>query len=97
MAIVFIILFGLMLIGTPVAFAILTAGIAYLQQTDQSFLVAAQRMITGVNSFPLLAVPLFLVVGNLMDFGGISKRLVDWCRSMLGWMPGGLAIVMKPG
>ena len=93
MAIVFIILFGLMLIGTPVAFAILTAGIAYLQQTDQSFLVAAQRMITGVNSFPLLAVPLFLVVGNLMDFGGISKRLVDWCRSMLGWMPGGLAIV----
>lgn len=93
MTIVFCVLFGLMLIGTPVAFAILTAGIVYLGENGLPMLVAAQRMITGVNSFPLLAVPLFLVVGNLMDFGGISKRLTTWCRSLLGWLPGGLGIV----
>lgn len=93
MTIVFCVLFGLMLIGTPVAFAILTAGIVYLGENGLQLLVAAQRVITGVNSFPLLAVPLFLVVGNLMDYGGISKRLTTWCRSMLGWLPGGLGIV----
>ena len=56
-------------------------------------LVVAQRLIYGLNSFTLLAVPLFILVGNLMDFGGISKRLTDWAKSILGWLPGGLGIV----
>ena len=50
-------------------------------------------LIYGLNSFTLLAVPLFILVGNLMDFGGISKRLTDWAKSILGWLPGGLGIV----
>ena len=93
MTIVFIVLFGLMLLGVPVAFAILSSGMAYLAVTDTSILMLAQRLIYGLNSFTLLAVPLFILVGNLMDSGGISKRLTDWAKSILGWLPGGLGIV----
>ena len=80
MTLVLVVLFGLMLLGIPVAFAILSAGMAYLATTGGSMLVVAQRLIYGLNSFTLLAVPLFILVGNLMDFGGISKRLTDWAK-----------------
>lgn len=93
MTFVLIALFGLMLLGIPVAFAIMSSGMVYLTVTHGSFLVIAQRLVYGLNSFTLLAVPLFILVGNLMDFGGISKRLTDWAKSLLGWMPGGLGIV----
>lgn len=93
MTLVFVVLFGFMLLGVPVCFAILSAGIAYLAETGGSMLVVAQRLVYGLNSFTLLAVPLFILVGNLMDFGGISKRLTDWAKSLLGWLPGGLGIV----
>lgn len=66
---------------------------AYLAVTDTSILMLAQRLVYGLNSFTLLAVPLFILVGNLMDSGGISKRLTDWAKSILGWLPGGLGIV----
>lgn len=93
MTLVLIALFGLMLLGVPVAFSIISSGMVYLNVTNTSFLVVAQRLVYGLNSFTLLAVPLFILVGNLMDFGGISKRLTDWAKSLLGWMPGGLGIV----
>ena len=93
MTLVFLVLFGLMLIGVPVAFSILSAGMTYLVLTGVRSLVVTQRLVYGLNSFTLLAVPLFILVGNLMDFGGISRRLTDWAKSLLGWMPGGLGIV----
>ena len=93
MTLVFIALFGLMLLGVPVCFAILSSGMVYLVENGTSMLMVAQRLIYGMNSFTLLAVPLFILVGNLMDFGGISKRLTDWAKSLLGWLPGGLGIV----
>lgn len=93
MAVVLIALFGLMLIGVPVAFAILSSGIIYLFQNMQDPLIMAQRMVSGLNSFTLLAVPLFILVGDLMDKGGISKRLTDWARSILGGLPGGMGVV----
>jgi C4-dicarboxylate transporter DctM subunit len=93
MGLVFIVLFALMLIGVPVAFAIMSAGISYLAITNTNIAVLAQRMVFGMNSFTLLAVPLFILVGNLMDFGGISRRLTDWAKSLLGWLPGGLGVV----
>ena len=93
MTLVLIALFGLMLLGVPVAFSIISSGMVYLNATNTSFLVVAQRLVFGLNSFTLLAVPLFILVGNLMDLGGISKRLTDWAKSLLGWMPGGLGIV----
>ena len=72
MTLVFIILFGLMLVGVPVAFAIISSGVAYLATNGMSILTLSQRLIYGLNSFTLLAVPLFILVGNLMDFGGIN-------------------------
>ncbi len=93
MTLVLLVLFGFMLLGVPVAFAILSSGIIYLIDAHMSFLMVAQRLVYGLNSFTLLAVPLFILVGNLMDFGGISKRLTDWAKSLLGWLPGGLGVV----
>ena len=93
MNLVFILLFGLMLIGVPVAFAIMTAGFSYLVTTGTNIMMLPQRLVYGLNSFTLLAVPLFIFVGNLMDSGGISKRLTDWAKSLLGWLPGGLGVV----
>lgn len=56
-------------------------------------LLVSQRMTTGLDSFPLLAIPLFVLVGELMDRGGISKRMIDWADSLMGWVPGGLGVV----
>jgi len=93
MTLVFVTLFALMLIGLPVAFAILTSGMVYVATIGMPTQIVAQRLVFGLNSFTLLAVPLFILVGNLMDSGGISKRLTDWAKSLLGWMPGGLGVV----
>ena len=77
-------------LGVPISFAlgfVSFAGIAALPIIPNS--VVFTKMFNGLNSFTLLAVPLFILVGNLMDFGGISKRLTDWAKSILGWLPGG--------
>jgi len=55
-------------------------------------LVMVQRMFTATDSFPTLAVPLFMVAGNLMETGGISRRLINFCNAVLGWLPGGLGM-----
>lgn len=92
--VMFIIMLVGIFIGLPVAFSILGSGMVFLILTDMKPLtLVAQRMITGLDSFPLLAVPLFVLVGDLMDRGGISKRMVRWAESLLGWIPGGLGIV----
>lgn len=67
------------------------AGVAF--SGNIPMLVIAQRMFTSVDSFPLLAIPLFMVAGNLMEGGGISKRLINFCNSLLGSFTGGLAMV----
>jgi C4-dicarboxylate transporter DctM subunit len=88
---VFVALLVLMLLGVPVAFAILIPCSAYISITEiKPLLLVGQRMTTGIDSFPLLAVPLFILVGNLMEIGGISRRLIDWARSVFGGFPGGM-------
>ncbi len=90
----FLIMLGLIFIGVPVAFSILGSGIWFLLATDiKPLALVCQRAVTGLDSFPLLAVPLFVFVGDLMDRGGISKRMIRWAESLLGWMPGGLGVV----
>lgn len=92
--IMFIIMLLFILIGVPVAYSILGAGSIFLIMTNiKPLLLVPQRMTTGLDSFPLLAVPLFIFVGELMDRGGISKRMINWAESLLGWVPGGLGIV----
>ena len=86
--------FLLALIGLPVVFAIGIAGAAtFLFFSDLPGFVIAQRMIGGIDSFPLMAVPFFVFAGICMEAGGISQRLVNFANSLVGSFRGGLAQV----
>ncbi len=87
-------LFVLFAVNAPIAIAIGFASVmAILIQGDFSLMMVIQRMYGGTNSFPLMAVPLFMFTGALMEKGGISRRLIDFANSLVGWLPGGLAAV----
>lgn len=92
--IMFIVMFALIFIGLPVYLSILGSGAMFLIVTGiKPLLLVSQRMTTGLDSFPLLAIPLFVLVGELMDRGGISKRMINWADALMGWVPGGLGVV----
>jgi len=79
-------------LSVPVAFAIALASIFGITLfSNLPLLVVPQKMFTGLDSFPLMAVPFFILAGNLMTRGGISHRLVDFAKSLVGGMQGGLA------
>jgi C4-dicarboxylate transporter, DctM subunit len=82
----------LFLMGVPIAVAIGLASVIGIEaQGRLPLLLVAQRMFTGIDSFPLMAIPLFILAGNLMSAGGISFRLVELAKSMVGGIQGGLA------
>ena len=82
----------LLLIGMPLGFAIGIAGFTFFL-TDPNFPVSisSQRIISSTQSFPLLAVPLFVLAGHLMNATGITRRLLTFASALTGWMAGGLA------
>ncbi|MCO6392589.1 TRAP transporter large permease subunit [Aliihoeflea aestuarii] len=84
---------GLIVLGMPVAFAIGIAGTGYffLPHVFLPESTAVQRIVAASQSFPLLAVPLFIILGNLMNVAGITPRLVSLATTLAGWMRGGLA------
>jgi C4-dicarboxylate transporter DctM subunit len=87
-------LFFLFVINTPIAIAIGTASLAAIAvQGDFSMMVVIQRMVAGTDSFHLMAVPLFMYAGTIMEKGGMSQRLIDFANALTGWLPGGLAAV----
>jgi TRAP-type C4-dicarboxylate transport system permease large subunit len=84
----------LLIIGTPVAVSMAVASLLYLVIYDVApDIIAAQRMIAGVESFPLIAVPFFILAGNLMNIAGVTGRIYRFALSLVGWMKGGLAQV----
>lgn len=81
-------------IGMPVAFALALAAFpVFIMTGTMPPTVAIQKMVTATQSFPLLAVPLFILAGNLMTATGITERLVRFARLLTGWMAGGLGQV----
>ena len=93
-----ILLLGLLLvlifIGIPVGFAILLTSSLFIQITDLTPLViVAQRLVLGLDSSSLLAIPLFTLTGYIMEACGLSKRLVDWVYALFGRIRGSLGIV----
>ncbi len=79
-------------LGTPIAIAILAASIGGISLfTPLPLVVVAQRLMTTIDSFPLMAIPFFILAGNLMEAGGISRRLVEFAKSLVGGVQGGLA------
>ena len=87
-------LLGAMALGIPIAYALLVTGVAlmwHLHSFDPQIL--AQNLIEGANSFTLLAVPFFLLAGEIMNVGGLSRRIVDVALAMVGHVRGGLGYV----
>jgi len=81
-------------INTPIAIAIGAASVlGILIQGDFSLMMVVQRMLGGTDSFHLMAVPLFMFTGTIMEAGGISRRIIDFANALVGWLPGGLAAV----
>ena len=90
----FVFFFALALLGFPIAYSLGFAVIAPLLITGNLTLnTAGSWMLQGINSFPLLACPFFILAGNLMEGGGISRRLVDVAKTLIGNVPGGLGMV----
>jgi C4-dicarboxylate transporter DctM subunit len=81
-------------VNAPIAIAIGAASLlAILIQGDFSLMMVVQKMFGGTDSFHLMAVPLFMFTGTIMEAGGISRRIIDLANSLVGWLPGGLAAV----
>jgi tripartite ATP-independent transporter DctM subunit len=94
LGVLFLVLFGLLIIGAPVAVALALSSLVYvLLEGKVPDIVVMHRMINGVDSFPLLAVPFFILAGNLMNTAGITNRIYDFAKALVGWMRGGLGQV----
>lgn len=84
----------LMALGVPVAVSMASASLLYIVTFGVApDVIVAQRMIAGVESFPLLAVPFFILAGNLMNIAGVTGRIYSFAVDLVGWMRGGLAQV----
>ena len=90
-AILFVILLAL---GVPLAFTIGISSLAFFAVTQGiSWITPVQKMVASTQSFPLLAVPFFILAGNLMNETGITKRLIKFANVLTGHLAGGLALV----
>ncbi|MDD2379133.1 MAG: TRAP transporter large permease [Aminobacterium colombiense] len=93
-AVLFASLFLFFVINVPIAIAIGLASVAAILFSGSiPPIVVVQKMFTAADSFPLMAVPFFILAGSLMEFGGISRRLVEFANSIVGRFSGGLAFV----
>ena len=87
-------LLGAMALGAPIAFALLICGVALMVQMDNfDTQIIAQNLLEGANNYPLMAVPFFMLAGELMNAGGLSRRVVEVADSLVGHVPGGLGYV----
>ncbi|CCN82481.1 putative TRAP-type C4-dicarboxylate transport system, large permease component [Vibrio nigripulchritudo SFn27] len=97
-AILFIAAAVFIFIGLPVAVSLAGASLLFILVDDSlPSMVVLHRMVSGVDSFPLLAVPFFILAGNLMNSAGITNRIFDFAKSIVGWLPGGLGHVNVGG
>jgi len=94
MLIIFIVaLFSFLLIGVPVAFCLGLAALVMMNLQNFGFDVLAQKMVGGIDSFPLLSVPFFMLAGEIMNTGGIAKRIINLSNTLVGHITGGLGLV----
>ena len=84
---------ALLFVGIPIGYVLIAASVlAIWLTTDTPLVVVPLRLFNGTDSFPLVAIPLFILAGALMNRAGISRRLTDFAASVVGWMRGGLAM-----
>ena len=90
----FLIFFILLMLSVPIGYAIgIATLVTLISFSNIPITMIAQNAVAGVDSFPLLAIPFFMLAGNLMSSGGIAKRLVDFFESIIGHITGGLGMV----
>ena len=90
----FITLFAALVLGVPIIWSLaLSCVVSIGLNPNLSYVVIAQRMFSGADSFSLLAVPAFMLAGDIMSNGGLSKRLIDFADALIGWIAGGVSIV----
>ena len=88
-------LLALMLLGVPITFSLLGAGFLAVLLGDGGLpmYMNCRGFISGVNSFTLMAIPFFMISGSIMNQGGLSKRIIQFCSSLFSWLRGGVGIV----
>ena len=84
--------FGLLIIGVPVAFAIGLSALATILYEGLPMAVIFQQMTSGMNVFSFLAIPFFIFAGELMMYGGIADKIVDFAKAIVGHIRGGLGM-----
>jgi tripartite ATP-independent transporter DctM subunit len=89
----FVVLLVLMVLRVPIYLAMGVACLVYVVQTDLSVVTLAQRAALALDSFPLVAIPLFMLAGRLMNVGGITRRIYAFSHDLVGFIPGGLGHV----
>ncbi|MDP4076572.1 TRAP transporter large permease [Acidovorax sp. A1169] len=88
-------LLGAMALGIPIAYALLASGVGLMWHLDLfDSQILAQNFINGADSFPLLAVPFFMLAGEIMNVGGLSQRIVNFALALVGHVKGGLGYVV---
>lgn len=92
-ALLFLSFFGFLLLGVPIAIGIGLASALTLMSQDIPMVIIAQRMFAGTDSFPLIAVPFFILAGDILAKGKVSEKLVEFADSLLGFIKGGLSVV----
>lgn len=90
MAVLLISFLMLMILGCPIAFCLLGSGTLYFLANDMALIMVVQRLTEGANTFTLLAVPGFILAGNLMNSGEVTDRIFDFCGKLVGHITGGL-------
>lgn len=98
MVIKILVLFGtmflLMMIGSPIAVALGVATMVTMTATTNiSLTTMSTACLSGLDSFPLMAIPFFMLAGNLMKSGGISRRILDFADAVVGWVTGSVGMV----
>ena len=81
----------LVLVGVPIGFTLMLSSMAYILMSGTPVSIVMQKFASGVNSFTLIAVPFFILAANFMNTSGITTRLFNWTKKLIGWIPGGLA------
>ncbi len=79
------------MIGVPISIAIGASGVLGCMSLGYNMVVIGQKMVSGIDSFLLIAVPLFILAGNLMNASKLTKKMFDTAEELVGWIPGGLA------
>ncbi len=94
LTLLFVLLFAMIAMGVPVAISLAASSAIFILIDGRvPDVVVIHRMVNGVDSFPLLAVPFFILAGNLMNTAGITERIFGFAKALVGWMRGGLGHV----